>query len=248
MPNAGGSGPPYRVLPVAARGHPAGGSRPAKIREGEDAPRTRQPGVKATDQSSPEEAGERDDPPARFVPWQPTNSRVALELSLASGSRPPLPDDDEPGAPLLVRQSIRLLVRLATTVHGLSIQRRILTDVFGDAPEQAVLAAVNARVQAASSAITRRCVAGLASISEAGVRETSWHDLIVKPADVALVEATADPEAAIERLPAEIADDLAAALALDRADARHAAPFLVRGAGNAVALFVIAGMPHPPAP
>lgn len=201
--------------------------------------------MKATDQSIPGGTDELHEPPVRFAPWQPGNSLVALDLSLSSIDDDPLPIDIEPGAPKLLRESIGLLVKLATTVHGLTIQRRIFADVFADAPERAVLSAVNGRVQALSSAIVCRCVAGLASISEPGVRNRSWHDLIVAPANITLVQATADPDAAIARLPGEIADALSGALALDRADAHHSAPFLVRGASHGVALFVMAGMPHP---
>lgn len=182
--------------------------------------------------------------PTRFEPWRAGNSRAALALSLGSEANRRLQPTGEPGEPLLVREGIAHVVRLASTAHELTIQRRIFRDAFtGD--DTAVISSINGRVQALSTAVVCRCVAALVSISEPGVRPESWHDVILSPANVSLVEATFDPEAAIAHLPAEIADDLAAALALDREDALHAAPHLIAASGHALALFVMAGLPHP---
>ncbi|MFA4929767.1 MAG: hypothetical protein WC558_14710 [Patulibacter sp.] len=182
--------------------------------------------------------------PTRFAPWQAGNSRTALTVSLASEANQRLQPCGEPGEPTLVREGIAHVVRLATTAHELTIQRRIFGDAFVD-DDTAVISAINGRVQALSTAVVCRSVAALASISEPGVRESSWHDVILSPANVALVEATFDPDTAAARLPGEIADNLAAALAFDRDEALHAAPHLVVATGHALALFVMAGFPHP---
>lgn len=184
--------------------------------------------------------------PTRFEPWQAGNSRTALTISLRSDANRRLQPTGVPGEPLLVREGIAHVVRLASTAHELTIQRRIFRDAFpGD--DTAVISAINGRVQALSTAVVCRSVAALISISEPGVRPESWHDVILSPANVALVEATFDPDSAIAHLPAEIADDLAISLSLDRADALHAAPHLIAASGNALALFVMAGLPHPAA-
>lgn len=182
--------------------------------------------------------------PTRFAPWHAGNSRTALMVSLASEANRRLERSGEPGEPRLVREAIGHVVRLATTAHELTIQRRIFHDAFAD-DDTAVISAINGRVQALSTAVVCRSVAALASISEPGVRASSWHEVILSPANVALVEATFDPDTAIARLPREIADNLASALALDRAEALHAAPHLVLASGHALALFVMAGFPHP---
>ncbi len=182
--------------------------------------------------------------PTRFEPWRAGNSRTALTISLASDANRRLRPTGIPGEPLLVREGIAHVVRLASTTHELTIQRRIFRDAFTD-DDSAVISAINGRVQALATAIVCRSVAALVSISEPGVRAESWHDVILSPANVALVEATFDPDAAVARLPTEIADDLAAALALDRSEALHAAPHLVAASGHTLALFVMAGMPHP---
>jgi hypothetical protein len=182
--------------------------------------------------------------PTRFAPWQAGNSRTALAVSLASDANRRLRRSGEPGEPKLVREGIAHVVRLATTAHELTIQRRIFGDAFTD-DDTAVISAINGRVQALSTAVVCRGVAALASISEPGVRASSWDDVILSPANVALVEATFDPDTALARLPREIADNLAAALALDRDDALHAAPHLVTATGHALTLFVMAGFPHP---
>lgn len=184
--------------------------------------------------------------PTRFKPWRAGNSRTALALSLGSEANRRLQPTGEPGEPLLIREGIAHVVRLASTAHELTIQRRIFRDAFAG-EDVAVISAINGRVQALSTAVVCRSVAALVSISEPGVRPESWHDVILSPANVALVEATYDPESAIARLPTEIADDLAAALALDRNDALHAAPHLIAASGHALALFVMAGLPHPAA-
>lgn len=184
--------------------------------------------------------------PTRFKPWRAGNSRTALALSLGSEANRGLQTTGEPGETLLIREGIAQVVRLASTAHELTIQRRIFRDAFtGD--DTAVISAINGRVQALSTAVVCRSVAALVSISEPGVRPESWHDVILSPANVALVEATFDPDSAIAHLPAQIADDLAAALALDRDDALHAAPHLIAASGHALALFVMAGLPHPAA-
>lgn len=184
--------------------------------------------------------------PTRFEPWRAGNSRTALALSLGSQANRRLQPTGVPGEPLLVREGIAHVVRLASTAHELTIQRRIFRDAFtGD--DTAVLSAINGRVQALATAVVCRSVAALVSISEPGVRPESWHDVILSPANRALVEATFDPDSAIADLPAEIADDLAAALALDREDALHAAPHLIAASGHTLALFVMAGLPHPAA-
>ncbi len=182
--------------------------------------------------------------PTRFEPWKSGNTRTALSVSLASDANRRLAPTGVPGEPALVREGIAHVVRLATTTHELTIQRRIFRDAFTD-DDTAVLSAINGRVQALSTAVVCRSVAALASISEPGVRPSSWHDVICSPANVALVEATFDPDQSIARLPREIADNLAAALELDRHDALHAAPHLVVAAGHALTLFVMAGFPHP---
>ncbi|MBF6619215.1 MAG: hypothetical protein ITG02_03175 [Patulibacter sp.] len=182
--------------------------------------------------------------PTRFAPWRPGNSRTALSVSLASEANQRLERSGEPGEPTLVREGIAHVVRLATTAHELTIQRRIFGDAFTE-DDTAVISAINGRVQALSTAVVCRSVAALASISEPGVGTSAWRDVILSPANVALVEATFDPDTAIARLPGEIADNLAAALALDRDDALHAAPHLVAAAGHALTLFVMAGLPHP---
>lgn len=193
--------------------------------------------------------GAVDDPPmplgpTRFRPWQSGNSRTALTVSLASDANRRVVRSGIPGEPALLRESIGHVVRLATAAHELTIQRWIFRDAF-TADDVAVISSINGRIQALSTAVVCRCVAALGSISEPGVRATSWHDVILSPANVALVEATYAPDQAIARLPREIADDLAAALALDRDEALHAAPHLVSAAGHALTLFVMAGFPHP---
>ncbi|WP_210490965.1 hypothetical protein [Patulibacter sp. SYSU D01012] len=181
-------------------------------------------------------------PAARFVPAHPGNARLALEL-ITHPSLPYAPEVDlAPRLRPLVREAALLLPPLAAAAHGFGLQQRLEEDL--DLP---TLDVTRARLQGHAAGIVRRLLTAAALLGPPPEPAT-WFDQIVVAAQRGALRARIAVRPAAERLTDDVASAVVDAMAL----ASAGAPFqpagdpalgclLVAGAGDALALFVLAG-------